>query len=131
MSAAMVLLHLCWLAYDALLCCYPAALRQAFGAEMREDFRRQTLEAWHEGSLSAVLFCVAKECFTEGIWRRAGSPAVLVGASSLVCASVMFTGLLWTLRDPNGVKAMEGRISSVVAGKGPCIARSLPARRGR
>jgi hypothetical protein len=108
----MLVLRLCWRVYDFSLHFYPAILRDAFGSEMSEIFRCQTLEAWTERTWSGllpVLWCGAKEFLTVAVWPRASSPAVMSGATSLVLSSVAFVCLLWTLENPLAVKALGDR----------------------
>src|SRR5260370_33923446 len=109
----LMLLRLCWRAYDLSLRFYPAALCDSFGAEMSEIFRCQTLEAWTEqgwAGLLPVVWCGAKEFFSEGVCPRASSPAVVSGATSLLFTSVTFGGLLWAFVDRLGVKAFGDRL---------------------
>ena len=113
------LLRLCWRAYDFSLRCYPASLTKAFGADMSEAFRQQTLDAWEEGQwilLLRVLYCAIAELFTEAIPARAASPEAIAGAGSLVCTSAVFWGLLWALRNPLAVKALGDRLPRMLWG---------------
>ena len=106
----MLLLKLCWRVYDLSVRFYPAALRDSFGSDMSEIFRCQTLEAWTKrrwAGLLPVLWCGAKEFFTEGVCPRSSSPAVVSGATSLVFTSVTFGCLLWALQNPLAVKAFR------------------------
>jgi hypothetical protein len=51
-------------------------LRETFGDDMSEVFRRQTLDAWREGGwriLLRVLYCAIAELFTVNLPARAGS----------------------------------------------------------
>jgi hypothetical protein len=111
----MLILRLCWRAYDLSVHFYPATLRDTFGSEMSEIFRCQTFEAWTErgwAGLLPVLWCAAKEFLTEGVWPRVTSPPVMSGATSLVLSSVAFMCLLWTLENPLAVKALGDRWTS-------------------
>jgi hypothetical protein len=111
------LLSFCWRAYDFTLYFYPADLREGFGSEMSEVFRQQTLHAWTErrwGMLLAVIWYAARELFTEALPARASSPAVVAGASSLVCTSATFWCLLWALGNPLAVKAFGDRLNQAL-----------------
>jgi hypothetical protein len=115
-------LRICWRAYDLSLRLYPAKLRDAFGSEMGEIFRCQTLDAWTErgwAGLLPVVWCGAKEMLTEGVWPLASSPAVLSAATSLVFTSLTFVCLLWALENPLGVKALGDRIQRHITQSAP------------
>jgi hypothetical protein len=112
-----MLLRFCWWAHDISLLCYPAALREDFGAEMSDVFRQQTLDAWAEGRwrrLVAVIWYAVRELFTEGLPALIGSQEVIAGASSLVCTSATFWCLLWALANPLAVKAAGDRIQHLL-----------------
>lgn len=102
----MRILGLTWKAYDLLLCLYPPDLVKAHGDEMREVFRRQTVDAYQQGAseLLRVLECAAVELLTCALPLRAQSPAAIVGAASLLSASVVFLSLLWALHNPIALK---------------------------
>ncbi len=95
-------LWLAWKAYNLSIWLYPADLRRMHGDEMREAFRRQTLDAYGEGSfeLMRVLECVTVELFTCALPLRAQSPAAIAGATSLLVTSAVFLALLWALQNP-------------------------------
>jgi hypothetical protein len=104
---------------DASLRCYPVSLSGAFGADMSEAFRQQTLDAWEEGGwfmLLPVLIRAIAELFTEALPARAGSREAIAGAGSLVCTSAVFWGLLWALRNPLAVKALGDRLPRLLWG---------------
>lgn len=102
----MRILWLTWKAYSLVIWLYPRDLREMHGDEMREVFRRQTLDAYEEGALELfrVLECATLELFTCALPLRAQSPAAIVGATSLLSASVVFLPLLWALHNPIALK---------------------------
>lgn len=113
------LLTFCWRAYDFSLRFYPASLSEAFGTDMSDAFRQQTLDAWKEGGwfmLLRVLYSAIRELFTEALPARAGSPEAIASAGSLVCTSAVFWCLLWALRNPLAVKALGDRLPRILWG---------------
>ena len=112
-----LLLEFCCYAYGVSLRFYPRELQNAFGREIRELFRQQTSDAWAQqgwSGLAPVLWCAAKEFFSEAVVFRVGSPEVIAGASSLVCTSAMFGCLLWALGNPLAVKAVGDRLHQIL-----------------
>lgn len=113
------LLKLCGGAYGWSLRFYPAALRHAFGDEMREVFEWQIRDAWENCGWSAllrVLLCATRELFSEALPAAAGSPPVIAAASSCVCTGVVFWGLLWALQNPSAVKEIGDRLQRGLLG---------------
>lgn len=112
----MKVLRLTWEAYRLLICLYPPDLRRMHGDEMREVFRRQTLDAYDEGAFAflRVLECAAAELFTCALPLRVQSPAAIVGATSFLSASVIFVALLWALNNPIAVQHLGRDFSRAV-----------------
>lgn len=110
------ILWLTWKAYSLMIWLHPPDLRKMHGDEMREVFRRQTLDSYEEGAfeLLRVLECATVELFTYALPLRAQSPAAIVGATSLLSASMIFLSLLWALHHPIAVKHLGDDVCRAV-----------------
>jgi hypothetical protein len=108
------LLRLCWLLYDHSLRFYPAALREKFGSDMSDAFRRQSVDAWAEGGWLMSLPVAGRafgELFTQALPAQAASPAVMAGGISFLCNAAGFWFLLWMLQNPLAVKALGDHLT--------------------
>lgn len=112
----MSVLRLIWKAYSLFIWLYPPDLRRMHGNEMREVFRRQTLDAYDEGTIELlrVLESATVELFTCALPLRAQSPAAIVGATSLLSASMFFLSLLWALHNPIALQQLCREVSRAI-----------------